>query len=270
MRLLAAIALLALSTTARAEAPLTPIGLWQNPRGTILVRTRACGQLLCGNIAWAAPAALADAREASVTSLIGTEGRHRGRGNGPCHDAPPGWACAADRRGTRGSGPARTGKPDGIPLRPRRRHRRCSAGRRDRRSGRPPSPARHGIGDQPDRSGNRPRSVRHIDLRPMLDDIAEVYGPLAEERGLSIEVDAQAELDVIAHRELLQRALSNLVDNALKYAEGGSAIRIDASIIAGGSNARSAALRAPRSGTRRHRCRPRSFARPDHRPFARR
>lgn len=73
MRLLAAIALLGLSAVAQAETPPTPIGLWQNPKGTILVRTRACGQLLCGNIVWAAPAALADAREAGVASLIGTE-----------------------------------------------------------------------------------------------------------------------------------------------------------------------------------------------------
>lgn len=71
-------------------------------------------------------------------------------------------------------------------------------------------------------------------LRALLDDIAEVYGPLAEERGFSIDVDAQAELEVVAHRELLQRALSNLVDNALKYAEGGSTIRIGASIVASG------------------------------------
>lgn len=73
MRLLVAILLLGLSAAAQAETPPTPIGLWQNPKGTILVRTRACGQLLCGNIVWAAPAALADAREAGVTSLIGTE-----------------------------------------------------------------------------------------------------------------------------------------------------------------------------------------------------
>lgn len=72
-------------------------------------------------------------------------------------------------------------------------------------------------------------------LRPMLDDIAEVYGPLAEERGFAIQVDAPAELDVVAHRELLQRALSNLVDNVLKYAEGGSTIRIGASIAPDGS-----------------------------------
>jgi uncharacterized protein (DUF2147 family) len=73
MHLLAAILLLGLSASAHAEAPPTPIGLWQNPKGTILVRTRACGQLLCGNIVWAAPAAVADAREAGVASLIGTE-----------------------------------------------------------------------------------------------------------------------------------------------------------------------------------------------------
>lgn len=65
-------------------------------------------------------------------------------------------------------------------------------------------------------------------LRPMLDDMAEVYGPLAEDRGFAMVVDAPAELDIFAHRELLVRALSNLVDNALKYAAGGSAIRIGA------------------------------------------
>lgn len=72
-------------------------------------------------------------------------------------------------------------------------------------------------------------------LRAMLDDIAEVYGPLAEERGFAIRVDAAADLNVVAHRELLQRALSNLVDNALKYAEGGSTIAIGAAVAAGGA-----------------------------------
>ena len=65
-------------------------------------------------------------------------------------------------------------------------------------------------------------------LRPMLDDMAEVYGPLAEDRGFAMVVDAPAQLDIFAHRELLVRALSNLVDNALKYAAGGSTIRIGA------------------------------------------
>ena len=61
-------------------------------------------------------------------------------------------------------------------------------------------------------------------LAPLLDDLAEVYGPLAEDEGFAISVDAPAELELIAHREMLLRALSNLIDNALKYADGGSAI----------------------------------------------
>ena len=65
-------------------------------------------------------------------------------------------------------------------------------------------------------------------IGPMLEDMAEVYGPLAEDRGFAIAVDVQAEIDIVAHRELLVRALSNLVDNALKYAAGGSTIRIGA------------------------------------------
>ena len=65
-------------------------------------------------------------------------------------------------------------------------------------------------------------------LAPLLDDLAEVYGPLAEDEGFAISVDAPAGLDIVAHREMLLRALSNLIDNALKYAGGGSAIRLTA------------------------------------------
>jgi signal transduction histidine kinase len=70
-------------------------------------------------------------------------------------------------------------------------------------------------------------------LRPMLEDMAEVYGPLAEDRGFAIAVDAQPGLDIFAHRELLVRALSNLVDNALKYAADGSMIGIGVHEIGG-------------------------------------
>lgn len=73
----------------------------------------------------------------------------------------------------------------------------------------------------------------HFAIGPMLEDMAEVYGPLAEDRGFAIAVDVPAEIDIFAHRELLVRALSNLVDNALKYAAGGSTIRIGAHHVDG-------------------------------------
>lgn len=68
----------------------------------------------------------------------------------------------------------------------------------------------------------------HFALAPLLEDLAEVYGPLAEDEGFAIAVAAPGGLDVLAHREMLLRALSNLIDNALKYAGGGSAIRLAA------------------------------------------
>ena len=63
-----------------------------------------------------------------------------------------------------------------------------------------------------------------FDLAQMLADLAEVYGPLAEQEGFEITVQAPGPLMVMAHRELLFRAVSNLIDNALKYAAGGSKI----------------------------------------------
>ncbi|UKK82883.1 HAMP domain-containing histidine kinase [Sphingopyxis sp. BSN-002] len=68
----------------------------------------------------------------------------------------------------------------------------------------------------------------HFALAPLLEDLAEVYGPLAEDEGFAIAVAAPADLAVVAHREMLLRALSNLIDNALKYAVGGSTIRLAA------------------------------------------
>jgi signal transduction histidine kinase len=65
-------------------------------------------------------------------------------------------------------------------------------------------------------------------LAPLLEDMAEVYGPLAEDEGFAIAVTAPVDLDVVAHREMLVRALSNLIDNALKYAAGGTQIRLTA------------------------------------------
>jgi uncharacterized protein (DUF2147 family) len=48
-----------------------PVGVWQNPRHTIAVKTVACGSMICGTIVAAAPAAVAVAREAGIAQLIG-------------------------------------------------------------------------------------------------------------------------------------------------------------------------------------------------------
>lgn len=70
---LTAVSLAVLAGSAHAAPGATPIGLWQNPKGTIAVQTQACGPLLCGHIVWAGPQAIADARAAGVPSLVGIE-----------------------------------------------------------------------------------------------------------------------------------------------------------------------------------------------------
>jgi signal transduction histidine kinase len=64
------------------------------------------------------------------------------------------------------------------------------------------------------------------DVAPMLNDLAEIYGPLAEERGFSISVDAPMGMEKLLHRELFGQALSNLIENALNYADGGNKINL--------------------------------------------
>lgn len=65
-------------------------------------------------------------------------------------------------------------------------------------------------------------------LGPLLQNMAEIYGPLAEDHGFTITVDIAHDQEIFGHRELLIRAVSNLIDNSLKYAAGGSNIRVSA------------------------------------------
>ncbi len=64
------------------------------------------------------------------------------------------------------------------------------------------------------------------DLGRMIEDLVEVYGPLAEERGFTLS--SQGEAQATVHRELVGQALANLVDNAMKYGRSGGVIRLSA------------------------------------------
>ena len=65
-----------------------------------------------------------------------------------------------------------------------------------------------------------------VDLAAELHDIAEIYGPVAEEVDRAVVVDAPRTAIVPVHRELLAQALGNLVDNALTYGAGPITLRL--------------------------------------------
>lgn len=63
-------------------------------------------------------------------------------------------------------------------------------------------------------------------LGAFVEDLAALYEPYAEDEGFTLTAEAPEGLTVLLHRELMGQALGNLVDNAVKYAEGGSAIAV--------------------------------------------
>lgn len=67
-----------------------------------------------------------------------------------------------------------------------------------------------------------------FDLGELLRDICDIYYPVAEERGVSLEVEAPRRIDFLGNRQLIGRAIANLIDNALKYAPDSRQIRIGA------------------------------------------
>jgi hypothetical protein len=77
-------------------------------------------------------------------------------------------------------------------------------------------------------AGARRAAFAPLDLVPVLADVAEFYGAVAESSGQVLEADLPARLEVVGDRDLLAQAAGNLVDNALKFAPPGGRVRLSA------------------------------------------
>jgi len=66
-------------------------------------------------------------------------------------------------------------------------------------------------------AGTPTGAMSRLDLSAVVADVAELYGPLAEDEGLQLVTDVAPDVTVEANRELIGQALVNLVENALKY-----------------------------------------------------
>ena len=63
-------------------------------------------------------------------------------------------------------------------------------------------------------------SVEHLqrlDARPIVEDVGELYGPVAEEAGVTFKMGKTFDVTLLLNRELLAQALINLIENAIKY-----------------------------------------------------
>lgn len=74
--------------------------------------------------------------------------------------------------------------------------------------------------------GRRDTGYPMVDLVAIVRDAVELYEPAAALRNLRIDVEGPVVLSLPADRDLLFQAVSNLLDNAVKYSRSDSVIRI--------------------------------------------
>lgn len=65
-----------------------------------------------------------------------------------------------------------------------------------------------------------------IDWSALLQDVTELYEPLAEEKNLRIETDISVSAEMQGDRDLLFQSLANLLDNAIKFTPPDGTIRL--------------------------------------------
>ncbi len=77
-------------------------------------------------------------------------------------------------------------------------------------------------------AGSIKLNLENIPVLELMEDTADLYRYVAEDKGLQISVDCPEDLRVTADRNRTRQALANLVDNAVKYTEPGGEINLQA------------------------------------------
>jgi len=93
-------------------------------------------------------------------------------------------------------------------------------------------------------SGAQRDRFEDVDLARVARSVTEVYGPLAEESGLEIDLQAGGPVPVSGDPHLISQALANLLDNAIKYAPRSGPLTVRA-FRAGGEARLSVSDRGP-------------------------
>jgi signal transduction histidine kinase len=85
-------------------------------------------------------------------------------------------------------------------------------------------------------AGSRRSSFTVFDLRPVLDGIEELYSVVAEEKQVQLVVTAPSSLPVFGDQALVQQAIANLVDNAVKFSPPSGVVSITTSPLDAGAS----------------------------------
>jgi len=77
-------------------------------------------------------------------------------------------------------------------------------------------------------AGSRRSAFCQVDVGALVTDLAELYGAAAEASGVALSLQAAGPLQVNGDREMVQQAVANLLDNAIKFSPPGATIRLEA------------------------------------------
>ncbi len=77
-------------------------------------------------------------------------------------------------------------------------------------------------------AGARRSAFVPFDAAPVLADLADLYCAVAEDGGLVLETDIAPEVQLFGDREMIQQAVANLLDNAIKFSPPGGVVRLAA------------------------------------------
>ena len=69
-------------------------------------------------------------------------------------------------------------------------------------------------------------SMESVDVSRVAEDACELFGPIAEDRGIHLSTRIEPDCHLQGNLQMLQRMLANLLDNALKYSERDSRVTV--------------------------------------------
>ena len=86
-------------------------------------------------------------------------------------------------------------------------------------------------------SGERGRAAfAEVDLTSLIDDVAELYRPLIEEKGARLSLHNAPAVSIRGDRDMLFQAVANLLDNAIKHTPDAGRIEISLAPADGGAS----------------------------------